>query len=283
MWKGEMLKALSKVKIEFNALDPRLSSCMEFLAQCNSRQAKDSNPSCQLLVKRRTDDHPPQITVTFTNGAEHVFDATSTTAHSIRSIILDKSRELEAKQMFLDSGEKWPVLIPEDELHMSFPGTKRKEDQMTVSSPAAASLGAGKMKTVLITGAGKGLGRALALELAKRGHTVIGCSRSQDNLNSLQSLLDQTTTNTNPRHLLLNADVVFPNSSLPLNFLPFPSSLMYRSNSSVEELARAIMENKGVPPDIIGTAGGINGVSALVCSEQCRDHKQEQQDMGGLT
>ncbi|KAB1200027.1 3-oxoacyl-[acyl-carrier-protein] reductase FabG [Morella rubra] len=87
-------------------------------------------------------------------------------------------------------------------------------------------VGARRSRTVLITGVSKGLGRALALELAKRGHTVIGCSRTVDKLNSLQSELSSPDN-----HLFLSADV--------------------RSNSSVEELARVVMEKKGVP-DIIG-------------------------------
>lgn len=58
-------------------------------------------------------------------------------------------------------------------------------------------------RTVLITGVSKGLGRALAVEMAKRGHTVIGCSRSQDKLNSLQSELSSSD-----KHLFLTADVV---------------------------------------------------------------------------
>ncbi|XWS24455.1 hypothetical protein CRYUN_Cryun28dG0104100 [Craigia yunnanensis] len=66
-----MLKFLSKVRIEFNALDPRTASCMEFLAQCNARKAKESNPASQLQVKPRTDDHLPQITVTFLNGVKN--------------------------------------------------------------------------------------------------------------------------------------------------------------------------------------------------------------------
>uniref|UniRef100_A0A7N0V434 Large ribosomal subunit protein mL53 n=1 Tax=Kalanchoe fedtschenkoi TaxID=63787 RepID=A0A7N0V434_KALFE len=73
-----MLKFLSRVKIEFNAVDPRTAACMEFLAQCNARKAQESNPACQLLVRCRTDDHPPQITVTFVNGVEEVLDAMST-------------------------------------------------------------------------------------------------------------------------------------------------------------------------------------------------------------
>ncbi|KAB5574496.1 hypothetical protein DKX38_001690 [Salix brachista] len=119
-----MLKFLSKVKIEFNALDPRVASCMEFLAQCNARKAKESNPACQVLVKRRTDDFPPQITVTFVNGVEEAFDATSTPAQSIRTMILEKGQLLETEQMFREAGEKWPVIIPEEELHEFAPGTK---------------------------------------------------------------------------------------------------------------------------------------------------------------
>jgi len=119
-----MLKFLSKVKIEFNALDPRVASCMEFLAQCNARKAKESNPACQLLVKRRTDDFPPQITVTFVNGVEEAFDATSTPAQAIRTMILEKGQLLETEQMFREAGEKWPVIIPEEELHQFAPGTK---------------------------------------------------------------------------------------------------------------------------------------------------------------
>ncbi|KAK3424891.1 uncharacterized protein LOC104448819 [Eucalyptus grandis] len=122
-----MLKFLSKVKIEFNALDPRIASCMEFLAQCNARKAKESNPACQVVVKRRTDDHPPQIAVTFVNGVEEVFDGTTTTAQSIRTMILDKGQHLETEQMFREAGEAWPVIIPEEELRQPAPGTKPRK------------------------------------------------------------------------------------------------------------------------------------------------------------
>lgn len=119
-----MLKFLSKVKIEFNTLDPRLASCVEFLAQCNARKAKESNPNCQVLVKRRTDDQPPQISVTFVNGVEEAFDAAATSAQSIRKMILDKGQYLETEQMFREAGEQWPVIIPEEEIHQEAPGVK---------------------------------------------------------------------------------------------------------------------------------------------------------------
>lgn len=71
-----------------------------------------------------TTHHPPQITVTFVNGVEEVFDATSTPAQTIRNMILEKGQILETEQMFREAGEKWPVVIPEEELLQPAPGTK---------------------------------------------------------------------------------------------------------------------------------------------------------------
>lgn len=86
------------------------------------------------------------------------------------------------------------------------------EDPATTTSMAKLP---GNHRTVLITGVSKGLGKALALELAKRGHTVIGCSRSQDKLNALQAELVSLSANSpspaasvQNRHLVLNVDVV---------------------------------------------------------------------------
>lgn len=92
--------------------------------------------------------------------------------------------------------------------------------------------GGGVPRKVLITGVSRGLGRALALELAKRGHTVIGCARSKDRIASLQSDLDPS------KHLLTSVDV--------------------SSDSSVAELARLVMETRGAPDIIVNNAGTIN-------------------------
>lgn len=119
-----MLKFLSKVKIEFNALDSRTAACMEFIAQCNAGKARESNPACQVLLKRRTDDNPPQITVTYVNGVEEVIDAACTPAQDIRARILERGRYLETEQMFREAGESWPVMIPSEELQQEFAGTK---------------------------------------------------------------------------------------------------------------------------------------------------------------
>ncbi|KAL9673560.1 hypothetical protein QQ045_029820 [Rhodiola kirilowii] len=100
-----------------------------------------------------------------------------------------------------------------------------------MGGPSAAD----KSRKVLITGVSRGLGRALALEMVKRGHTLIGCSRTPDMLSSLQSELSAPSSD---NHLFLNVDV--------------------RSNSSVEELARAVVEKKIVPDIIVNNAGTIN-------------------------
>ncbi|KEH30263.1 putative 3-oxoacyl-[acyl-carrier-protein] reductase [Medicago truncatula] len=88
-------------------------------------------------------------------------------------------------------------------------------------------------QTVMITGVSKGLGRALAIELANRGHTIIGCSRDHDNkLDFLQSQLPSTN-----HHLFISVDV--------------------RCNYNVEEMAHIVMEKKGGPPDIIVNGAGV--------------------------
>ncbi|PQQ20577.1 NADPH-dependent pterin aldehyde reductase [Prunus yedoensis var. nudiflora] len=92
--------------------------------------------------------------------------------------------------------------------------------------------GVAASRIVVITGVSKGLGRALAVEMAKRGHTVIGCSRAQDKLNALQSELSSD------KHLFLNTDV--------------------RSNTSIAELARVVKEKRGIPDIIVNNAGIIN-------------------------
>ncbi|XP_072982831.1 uncharacterized protein [Typha latifolia] len=122
-----MLKFLSKVRIEYNALDPRKAACVELLAQCNARKAKESNPACTVELQRRTDDAVPRVVVTYVNGVEEAIDAVGTPAQVIRQQILDRGQLLETEQMFREAGESWPVLIPEEEIHQSFPGTKPKK------------------------------------------------------------------------------------------------------------------------------------------------------------
>ncbi|XP_051124435.1 uncharacterized protein LOC127246863 [Andrographis paniculata] len=115
-----MLRFLSKIKVEFNAVDPRSASCMEFLALCNSRRARESNPSCAVGVRRRTDEFSPRIAVTFVDGSEETFDAAAMAAEDIQNTILEKAQVFEAEQMFREAGEKWPVLIPDDELRQPY-------------------------------------------------------------------------------------------------------------------------------------------------------------------
>ncbi|KAG6422155.1 hypothetical protein SASPL_118718 [Salvia splendens] len=115
--------------------------------------------------------------------------------------------------------------------------------------PTAMNIVAGaastSLKTVLITGVSRGLGKALALELASRGHTVIGCSRSPEKLSALQTELASASDGRSnaDKHIFMNVDV--------------------RSNRSVEELARAVVEKKAIPDIIVNNAGTINGNNKL--------------------
>jgi large subunit ribosomal protein L53 len=125
-----MLKFLSKVVIQYNALDPRKAACVELLAQCNARKAKESNPACVVELHRLPDvASPPRVVVTYVNGVEEAIDASATPAQDIRKQILDRGQLLETEQMFREAGELWPVVIPEEEIHQSFPGTKPKKAQ----------------------------------------------------------------------------------------------------------------------------------------------------------
>ncbi|RCV32193.1 hypothetical protein SETIT_6G238200v2, partial [Setaria italica] len=132
----EMLKFVSKVVVEYCPLDPRKAAAVELLAQCNGRKAKDSNPACSVELRRLpappqstgTGPQPPRVFVTYLNGAEEaIVAAEGATAQGIRDQILARGRLIDTEQMFRDGGEKWPVVIPEEELGMSFPGIKPKK------------------------------------------------------------------------------------------------------------------------------------------------------------
>ncbi|XP_023520763.1 NADPH-dependent pterin aldehyde reductase-like [Cucurbita pepo subsp. pepo] len=96
-------------------------------------------------------------------------------------------------------------------------------------------------KKIVITGVSQGLGRALAFELAKRGHTIIGCSRTQDKLDSLHQQLSNSSS---LNHLLLNVDV--------------------RSDESVETMVRTVIHKFGVPDIIVNNAATINKENAKI-------------------
>ncbi|KAJ3675495.1 hypothetical protein LUZ60_004537 [Juncus effusus] len=111
----------------------------------------------------------------------------------------------------------------------------------TVKATAqAVGITPGPRKTVLITGVSRGLGRVLALELARRGHAVVGCARSADKIRSLQSelsALNPASSSASP-HLITIADV--------------------RSDTSMKDLAKLVVDSKRIPDIIVNNAGTIN-------------------------
>eukprot|EP00271_Cylindrocystis_brebissonii_P011714 TRINITY_DN29634_c0_g1_i1.p1 TRINITY_DN29634_c0_g1~~TRINITY_DN29634_c0_g1_i1.p1 ORF type:complete len:320 (-),score=42.08 TRINITY_DN29634_c0_g1_i1:459-1418(-) len=91
----------------------------------------------------------------------------------------------------------------------------------------------GISKVVVITGVSKGLGRALALELASRGHKVAGCARTEEKLKLLETELQGPGP-----HLCHAADVAV--------------------DESVAKFAAAVVEAVGVPDIVVNCAGQIN-------------------------
>ncbi|XP_020598634.1 NADPH-dependent pterin aldehyde reductase [Phalaenopsis equestris] len=103
-------------------------------------------------------------------------------------------------------------------------------------------MGETQLKTIMITGVSRGLGRVLALELARRGHIVVGCARSQEKLQALMTELTRnepaSSSSSSSKYLLKHLDV--------------------RSDSNMKEFAKLLVEERKIPDIIVNNAGTIN-------------------------
>ena len=86
-------------------------------------------------------------------------------------------------------------------------------------------------KTILITGVSRGLGRAMAEEFARLGHTVVGCGRSKGVIEALRKQLP-------PPHDFAVVDVA--------------------SDQEVKQWANLILKSHGPPHLVLNNAGVIN-------------------------
>ncbi|MFM2082414.1 MAG: hypothetical protein RL380_1105 [Verrucomicrobiota bacterium] len=93
-----------------------------------------------------------------------------------------------------------------------------------------------KGKLILITGVTRGLGRALAEEFIRGGHTVVGCGRAEADIKQLRAQ--------------------FP---APHDFYPVDVA----SDSAVKSWASVILTSHGVPDLVLNNAGVINRAAAL--------------------
>ncbi|AQK69839.1 hypothetical protein ZEAMMB73_Zm00001d015973 [Zea mays] len=116
-----MLKFLSKVVVEYCPLDPRATAARPRTPTRLARSSSAASPPQPTLP-------PPRVLVTYFTGAEEaIVFAEGATAQGIRDQIVARGRLIDTEKMFRDGGEKWPVVIPEEELGMSFPGIKPKK------------------------------------------------------------------------------------------------------------------------------------------------------------
>lgn len=143
------------------------------------------------------------------------------------------------------AGHRWPLgasydfgtsfQVPSTQAHFKFThfATCSKQDMTQAKTSSMRPQASPADTVVVITGISGGLGRALALELAHRGYTLVGCGRTEEKLSDLEKILSGGS-----RHLIKKVDVV--------------------SDSSVKEFAQTVLETKGAPAIVINFAGIIN-------------------------
>jgi NAD(P)-dependent dehydrogenase (short-subunit alcohol dehydrogenase family) len=91
-------------------------------------------------------------------------------------------------------------------------------------------------RRIVITGAGRGLGRAMAARFAELGHTVIGCSRQSEHVASLRTQFGQP-------HRFETVDVT--------------------DDAAVEGWARAVLGSGGPPDLLLNNAAVVNRNAVL--------------------
>ncbi len=112
------------------------------------------------------------------------------------------------------------------------------------SSPRAAPSADAPPLAVCITGLTSGLGWALALEFARRGHRVVGCGRRAPRLAALREALAHASPLLASSHVLLEADV--------------------GSAASVSNFMREVVYKRLIVPDLLVCNAGTNcGVAPL--------------------
>ncbi|CAK9326843.1 unnamed protein product [Citrullus colocynthis] len=127
-------------------------------------------------------------------------------------------------------------------------------------------------RKVLIAGVSKGLGRALALEMASRGHAIFGCSRDQNKLHSLQAQLSKLISKS-PFHLQTRCGVAHRNAKMwelnveDFNILIDTNLAAYcASKWAIEGLSKCIA--KGLPKEMTIVAldpGTIHTDMLILC------------------
>ena len=91
-------------------------------------------------------------------------------------------------------------------------------------------------KIILITGVTRGLGRALAAEFIRLGHTVLGCGRAEADIKALRQAYGA------------------PHDFYPVNVA---------SDSAVKSWASLLLTSHGAPDLILNNAGIINRNASL--------------------
>ena len=108
--------------------------------------------------------------------------------------------------------------------------------RIDIQSPGLIRSSVKAMKTILITGATRGLGRAMTDEFIRLGHTVVGCGRSEKEITALRKEFPR------PNHF---------------------SRVDVASDEQVADWAENILASLGAPDLLLNNAGLINRKAPL--------------------
>lgn len=98
------LKQISKVFIRFNPATGGSKSIKEFLARCEAKKAKASNPDCVVKAQLSIKDIEPTVTVHYANGFQDVFQTRSLTAEQITIAIRERRELLDSQELLKKNG-----------------------------------------------------------------------------------------------------------------------------------------------------------------------------------
>ncbi|KAK3245321.1 hypothetical protein CYMTET_22727 [Cymbomonas tetramitiformis] len=123
-----VLSALSKVRVQFRAADPRNAAVREFLFRITTPKAIASNPKCEVIPKVRIDRQPPVVELTFLNGQVEVLDCSKLRVTDILERINAVNQKITIQTLLKNAGE--------EKLYLE---TRAGPEQMKNSGPSICS------------------------------------------------------------------------------------------------------------------------------------------------
>mmetsp|Transcript_32993 Transcript_32993/g.45778 ORF Transcript_32993/g.45778 Transcript_32993/m.45778 type:complete len:116 (-) Transcript_32993:347-694(-) len=101
---ANLLRSLSKVRIQFNPQDGRVAAVREFLQRCHTPKAVQSNPKCDVETTLRIDRQPPVVEFTFLNGEKLLLNCAALKVEDIVTQVTKMSDKIDREEMLKEYG-----------------------------------------------------------------------------------------------------------------------------------------------------------------------------------